>query len=234
MDVKELRRAYATLGLDDHSTLGQARDAYLIWAALLAEPPSSESAEPAQAAARATADLSHHELDLAWHAIEQAHEHGVLFPRRPRGCQQCAATPAVRVTLHSVAPGGFRARSTIHNSLLCRTCGLEAYRRVQQETRRRGWWGVLAPFANLRAIMRNSTEKAFLRRVEPSVPRQSRRAARRSELGRHDAWAGRGMAALLTTLAVILLIMGLVLPGSTPQPVTPGGTGSVAASTTGK
>jgi hypothetical protein len=140
----------------------------------------------------------------------------------------------VRVTLHSVAPGGFRARSTVHNSLLCRTCGLEAYRRVQQETRRRGWWGVLAPFANLRAIMRNSTEKAFLRRVEPSVPRQSRRAARRSELGRHDAWAGRGMAALLTTLAVILLIMGLVLPGSTPQPVTPGSTGAVAASTTGK
>src|SRR3954469_9998083 len=83
MDVKELRRAYATLGLDDHATLGQARDAYLIWAALLAEPAGSESPEPAQAAARATADLSHHELDLAWHAIEQAHEHGVLFPRRP-------------------------------------------------------------------------------------------------------------------------------------------------------
>jgi len=28
MDVKELRRAYATLGLDDHATLTQARDAY--------------------------------------------------------------------------------------------------------------------------------------------------------------------------------------------------------------
>jgi hypothetical protein len=235
MDVKELRRAYATLGLDDHSTLAQARDAYLIWAALLAEPAGAESDGQAQAAARAGADLSHHELDLAWHAIEQAHEHGVLFPRRPRGCQQCSATPAVRVTLHSVAPGGFRARSTVHNALLCRTCGLEAYRRVQRETRRRGWWGVLAPFANLRAITRNSTEKSFLRRVEPTVPRQYPRGLRRSQLTHHnDSWGGKGMAALLTALAVILLIMGICLPGNAPQPITPGGTGTVAAATTGK
>jgi hypothetical protein len=239
MDVKELRRAYATLGLDDHASLAQARDAYLIWAALLSEPLSADAeeveAETARAAARCAADLSHHELDLAWHAIEQAHEHGVLFPRRPRGCQQCAATPAVRVTLHSVAPGGFRARKTLHNALLCRTCGLETYRRVQHETMRRGWWGVLAPFANLRAVTRNSTEKAFLRRVEPALPRQPRRGARRSAVAvrRGGGWQGNRMAAWLTALAAIALMVGIFLPaGNAPQQVTPGGTaGSSSAST---
>jgi len=235
MDVKELRRAYATLGLDDHATLAQARDAYLIWAALLAEPFTAEAEEQAQAAARA-ADLSHHELDLAWHAIEQAHEHGVLFPRRPRGCQQCAATPAVRVSLHSVAPGGFRARKTMHNALLCRTCGLETYRRVQQETMRRGWWGVLAPFANLRAITRNSTEKAFLRRVEPSLPRQSRLGSRRPAAGRRgSAWEGNRVAAWLLALAAIALIVGIFLPtGNAPQPFMQGTPTTASTVTPGK
>jgi hypothetical protein len=159
----------------------------------------------------------------------------VLFPRRPRGCQQCAATPAVRVTLHSVAPGGFRARTTVHNALLCRTCGLETYARVQRETKRRGWWGVLAPFANVRAITRNSTEKAFLRRVEPTVPRQPRRG-RRTELGRRDGqggWTGNRMAAWLTALAAVALVLGLFLPGANaPQPFNaPAGGGPAAAST---
>jgi hypothetical protein len=239
MDVKELRRAYATLGLDDHATLNQARDAYLIWAALLSEPFTTEPEEQAQAAARAAAaDLSHHELDLAWHAIEQAHEHGVLFPRRPRGCQQCAATPAVRVTLHSVAPGGFRARTTVHNALLCRTCGLEAYARVQRETKRRGWWGVLAPFANLRAIARNSTERAFLRRVEPTVPRQPRRGRRADQLGRREvqsSWNANRVAVWLTVLAAIALIVGIAFPGgNAPQQVVPGGSTAASTVTTAK
>lgn len=236
MDVRELRRAYATLGLDDDATLAQARDAYLIWAALLSETATEQNHDAGNsAAARAvSADLCHHELDLAWHAIEQAHEHGVLFPRRARGCRQCTATPAVRVSLHSVAPGGLRARSTVHNALLCRTCGLATYQRVQRETLRRGWWGVLAPFANLRAITRNHTEKVFLRRLEPSVPRQHRRAARLTQRAEgaenYGGWAGNRMAAWLTALAAIALIVGIVLPtGNAPEQPTPHG--SVAAST---
>jgi hypothetical protein len=229
MDVRELRRAYATLGLDDDATLAQARDAYLIWAALFAEA----AAEPGGADGKAavSADLCHHELDLAWHAIEQAHEHGVLFPRRARGCQQCSATPAVRVSLHSVAPGGVRARSTVHNALLCRACGLATHKRVQRETMRRGWWGVLAPFANLRAITRNHTEKVFLRRLEPSVPRQHRRAARFPEgPDPLSVWAGRTMVVWLGALAAIALIVGIVLPtGNAPEQLTPAG--SVGAAT---
>src|SRR5882757_9872242 len=37
MKVKELRRAYATLGLDDNATLTEARDAYLAWVGLLGD-----------------------------------------------------------------------------------------------------------------------------------------------------------------------------------------------------
>jgi hypothetical protein len=232
MDVRELRRAYATLGLDDDASLAQARDAYLIWAALFSEAAAGQTGDDGRAAV--SADLCHHELDLAWHAIEQAHEHGVLFPRRARGCRQCGVTPAVRVSLHSVAPGGLRARSTVHNALLCRACGLATYKQVQRETLRRGWWGVLAPFANLRALTRNHTEKVFLRRLEPSVPRQHRRAARLTQQPEgpdtRDGWSGNLMVAWLTALAAIALILGFVLPtGSAPQQLAPAG--SVAAST---
>jgi hypothetical protein len=167
MKVKELRRAYATLGLADNATLTEARDAYLTWVGLLGdafvEPGTEDQFVPL--------DLLHHELDLAWHAIEQAHQFGLVFPRQVRGCEECAGSPAVRIKLHRVEPGGFGPRVRTTEALLCRDCGLRACRRTQLVTLRRGWWGVLAPFANLRAMSKNSTERAFLSRLEPAVPR---------------------------------------------------------------
>jgi hypothetical protein len=167
-------------------------------------------------------DLLHHELDLAWHAIEQAHEHGVLFPRQPRGCQQCRSTPAVRVTLHSVEPGGFRARTKATSVLMCRECGLRACRETQRQTLRQGWWGALAPFANLRAITRNSTERAFLRRVEPAAPRPRSGAGEtpRRNWRKHDVGGDR-RSVLLAGLAAAALILGVTIPGGTTSPEHP-------------
>jgi hypothetical protein len=225
MNVKELRKAYATLGLDENATLSQARDAYLTWVCLLDHPRTP----PASVDPKAVPDLLHHELDLAWHAIEQAHQHGIVFPRQPRGCQDCGRTPAVRVNLHSVAPGRFRSRTRSTEALLCRECGLATCRRIQRENLRRGWWGVLAPLANVQAIGRNSTERAFLRRLEPPAPQA--RARRRKH---HDLKESRGFS-LLAGLAAIALLIGIVLPGGsdsgTPMPNPAATTAAVGTAT---
>jgi hypothetical protein len=235
MNVKELQKAYATLGLDEDATLDQARDAYLTWVCLIGHDSEKPVADP-----KAGPDLMHHELDLAWHAIEQAHKHGVLFPRRPRGCERCAGLPAVRVTLHAVDPGGFRPRTRTVAARLCRDCGLETARQVQRETMRRGWWGVLAPFANLRAISRNSTERAFLRRVDRPVHGKHRKPndalPTMPWYRRRDVTVGRGLP-LLAGLAALALILGITLPnGSTPvsQPQTSASTSSSSSATAGQ
>jgi hypothetical protein len=224
MNVKELRKAYVTLGLDEHATLTQARDAYLTWVCLLDHDRTPiVFADP-----EARPDLLHHELDLAWHAIEQAHQHGVMFPRQARGCRRCGGTPAVQVTLHSVQPGGFRARTSTSSERLCRDCGLEAGWRTQRANLQRGWWGVLAPFANLQAIGRNSTELAFLRRLEPADRRRPRAGGRPAAATRlrwyqrRDISDRRGFA-LLTALAVIVVLFGVVLPvgSGSGGPTTP-------------
>jgi|GEM_PF-5164564 len=211
MNVKELRRAYATLGLADGATFEQARDAFLIWATLLAPAAPGTAASP---------DLSRHELDLAWHAIAQAHEHGVLFPRQPRGCDRCQGTPAVRITLHTVEPGGLRARTTVTEALLCRDCGLAACRTAQRRTLRRGWWGMLAPFANLRAIVHNSSERAFVRRIEPMVPRpRSGGPDRVRQRGDSAGLARSRVVGWFAGIGAVALIIGVAIPaGSDPTP----------------
>jgi hypothetical protein len=236
MNVKELRKAYVTLGLDENATLTQARDAYLTWVCLLDHDRTPMFPDP-----DAIPDLMHHELDLAWHAIEHAHQHGVQFPRQARGCRQCGGTPAVQVTLQSVQPGGFRARTSTSSERLCRECGLEAGWRTQRANLKRGWWGVLAPFANLRAIGHNSTELTFLRRLEPADRRRPRAggspvaAARLRWYQRRDMSDRRGFA-LLTALAMIVLLFGVILPvgsgsGGPTAPVA--ASSSATAATTG-
>jgi hypothetical protein len=237
MNVKELRKAYVTLGLDENATLTQARDAYLTWVCLLDHDRTPiVFADP-----EARPDLLHHELDLAWHAIEHAHQHGVVFPRQARGCRQCGGTPAVQVTLHSVQPGGFRPRTSTSSERLCRDCGLQAGRRTQRANLRRGWWGVLAPFANLQAIGRNATELALLRRLEPASRRRPRSGAGPVAAARLRWYQRRHLGdrpgfALLAVLAVIVMLFG-VLPagsgsGASTTPVT-ASTSATAAATAG-
>ncbi|MGQ0845366.1 MAG: hypothetical protein ACT4QF_14660 [Sporichthyaceae bacterium] len=207
MDTKELRRAYATLGLDDRASLSDARTAYLTWVDLVAETPlpAESDDEPATAG---TTDLLHHELDLAWHAIEEAHKAGVLFPRQARGCQACGAMPAVRVTTHFVGPGRLRRRLFTESSVLCRDCGLEAARAARRVGLRSGWLG---PIANLRALTRNSTEVAFLSRLKPST-RPGRRPPAATEPQRAPGLVGNRAVGAFAGIAAVVLTVGVVFP----------------------
>lgn len=246
-DLKELERAYATLGVDPDASLAEARAAYEAWSALLgddlfdaagADPegpglPGQRSADqPAGGDAEAallTTALARHELDLAWHAISEAHASGVLFLRQARGCEQCGATPAVRVTFTATRPGVIRARVESTPALTCRDCGLLLYRQIQSTTLRRGWWGVTAPVRNARAVTRNATEARFLRRIDPPTHRNPRAAAAAERLAAADPGPAPGrlargrVTAWLTAFGAAALIVGLAVPASAPAPEPPAG-----------
>lgn len=230
VDTKELRRAYATLGLDERATLAEARIAYLTWVTLVAETPAPVVGEEGEGTASAPVDLIHHELDLAWHAIEEAHKLGVLFPRQSRGCQRCGASPAVRVTRHRVGRGRVRRNVVTESSVLCRGCGLTAVRAARSECLRSGWWGLLAPFTNLRALTRNSTELAFLRRM----PRpEKEKAAIEAEQTRQPGLAGHRLVGFAAGLIAIALAVGIAVPlGSDDAPADGPTTASVVAPVT--
>ncbi|MGQ0624918.1 MAG: hypothetical protein ACT4PP_09785 [Sporichthyaceae bacterium] len=174
----ELRQAYATLGVHESASLEVARDAYTTWSSLLSDPifgvdPAVNDRAQGGGGDTAQAVLARHELDLAWYAIEQAHAEGALSVRRPRGCSECGALPAVRVTFCSVRGAGIRTRRTTISALVCQECGIAACDRAQRDTWRRGWWSLLGVFFTLRALLRNCAERRFLRHIEP--PQRPRR-----------------------------------------------------------
>jgi hypothetical protein len=242
----ELRRAYATLGIDDNATLEEARAAYSTWSMLLGElavvvdgSGAEFAAEASAHPSRQTADhalFARHELDLAWYAIEQAHIDGALFVRRARGCSECGRTPAVRITLHSVRGSGVRTRKATVSALVCRDCGLEAVSRVQRDNRRHGWWAVLAPMWNIQAITRNAGERRFLRRVD-APPRRQAPAPRVSE---EDLYTIRRrprtvrLLGWLTGFAAIAMTVGMAVPTSSGNPDAPVQPTSTATTSTAK
>ncbi|MGQ0632733.1 MAG: hypothetical protein ACT4P1_17090 [Sporichthyaceae bacterium] len=177
-----LRRAYATLGVHESASLETARAAYATWSSLLTDPSfgidpgiDSEVTNRVQSGGGDTAQavLARHELDLAWYAIEQAHAEGSLSVRRPRGCSECGALPAVRITFSSVRGAGLRTKRATISALVCQECGIAACNRAQRETWKRGWWSLLGVFFTLRALARNASERRFLRHIEP--PQRPRR-----------------------------------------------------------
>lgn len=109
MQVDELRRAYATLGLAEHATPTQVRNAYLTWVELLEAGMAGTSTDGA------STDLSRHALDLAWHAIEQAHTRGPRVPRQTQRTQEpttVGVAPASTGRPSSTRRPGRRGRAT--------------------------------------------------------------------------------------------------------------------------
>ena len=226
----ELRRAYATLGIGESATLEEARAAYSTWSMLLSDLAVVGDSSGAEAGAQGTEGVgrspepahapgmfARHELDLAWYAIEQAHIDGALFVRRARGCSECGRTPAVRITLHTVQSGCFRARRTTTSSLVCRDCGLAAVADAQRQNRRHGWWNTLGPVWTVQALTRNAGEGRFLRRVD-APPRRPAPGPRMSE---EDLYAPRPrrrsvrILGWITGLAAIGLTVGMAVPVAT-------------------
>jgi len=173
MDVKELRRAYATLGLDDprHPDAGAGRLPDL-------GPPCSPSPSPRRRRHHRRPRREHQPVpprNWTWPGTPSSSLRArCAVPAPPARVQQCAATPRCGSVCTRLAPAGAppAAPCTTPCCVGLRPGRLQA---VQRETTRRGWWGVL-PRSRTCARSPQQHREGVPARVEPSVPRQPRRS----------------------------------------------------------
>lgn len=222
----ELMRAYAILGVGDDSSLEDVRTAFVTWWYLYSGNPISEAPEVGHALNAEDWDdpasmLALHELDMAWHAIEQAHVRRQAHARRTPSCAECGTSPAVRVSFTKTKPRGLRARTETVSAVLCRACGMDKFHAVQGETLRKGW---LAPLRNARVVNRNAAEARALREFELSAA-EGAAPIDLSLAEPHRTPLAKRIAPWLTSLAAIALVVGIAMPsGSGEHPEKPGQT----------
>ena len=81
-------------------------------------------------------------------------------------CELCGSTPVRYVCLSQLTGLLITRRVRQIEAGLCRTCGLEVFRRMTSRTLVTGWWGLISFFANALAILRNIDEWNDLRRLD--------------------------------------------------------------------
>lgn len=178
----ELDRAHAILGVDASTPLKDVRAAYLARAKLL-HPDRIHGNEQL----RGEADRAMADLNAAWDAIQVAGEnrrsvapatasadeaHGVA-PRLPyRGeCDLCGWSPAGHILLRRVTGLLLFWRSYRFEAELCRMCATLAFRETQAHNMTAGWWGIVAPLANLYALLSNLGQYSAAKKRQPPTTR---------------------------------------------------------------
>lgn len=224
----ELTRAYAILGVGDESSLEDVRTAFVTWWYLYSGSPMSEAPEMGHALSTEDWDdpatmLALHELDMAWHAIEQAHVRGSIRTSRKASCEECGSGPATRVTFTRLKPGGLRARTEVTSSVLCRDCGLDTFRAIEGA---KSPLSLATPLLRARVGKRNAAEARALRQIDvlgSDVVDASAALGDPPRLSR----SGKRLVPWLTGLAAILLAIGIAVPAAgshgseTPAPGQP-------------
>lgn len=222
----ELTRAYAILGVGDESSLEDVRTAFVTWWYLYSGSPMSEAPEVGHALSTEDWDdpatmLALHELDMAWHAIEQAHVRGSIRTSRKASCEECGSGPATRVTFTRLKPAGLRARTEVTSSVLCRDCGLDTFRTIEGEKRP---LSVTAPLLHTRVHKRNAAEARALRQIDALGSDVVDASA---ALGDPPRMRVKRMIPWLTGVAAIVLAIGIAVPAAgsgnaeTPPPGQP-------------
>jgi hypothetical protein len=209
----ELTRAYAILGVGDESSLEDVRTAFVTWWYLYSGNPMSEAPEMGHALSTEDWDdpatmLALHELDMAWHAIEQAHVRGSIRSSRRASCEECGSGPATRVTFTRVKAKGLRAQNEVTSSVLCRDCGLDAFRTIEGEKRP---FSIAGPLQAKRAHKRNAAEARALRQIDALGSDVVDASA---ALGDPPRLSGRRLVPWLTGLAAIALAVGIAVPAA--------------------
>jgi hypothetical protein len=218
----ELTRAYAILGVGDETSLDDVRTAFVTWWYLYSGSPMSEAPEVGHALSTEDWDdpatmLALHELDMAWHAIEQAHVRGSIRTSRKATCEECGSGPATRVTFTRLKAAGLRARTEVTSSVLCRDCGLDAFRAIEGTKRP---LSLTAPLLRTRVSKRNAHEARTLRQIDVLGSDVVDASA---ALGDPPRLSGKRLVPWLTGLAAILLAIGIAVPAA--------GSGGSAANT---
>jgi hypothetical protein len=133
------------------------------------------------------------------------------LPAKPPqdSCSQCGSEPAIKVHFMTVTGLVLLLRYRHHKGVVCRECGIEAFRRLTNQTLLAGWWGFFAWIMNLAALTRNFIERWRLARLAPPDKSKGYRPA---NPGR-PLWQRNGM---LATLLFVALVIAFVTVSSRP------------------
>lgn len=72
-------------------------------------------------------------------------------------CQVCRRSPAAPLSMEKQTGMVLSQRSATANVVVCHPCGTAMFRQAQAHNIAFGWWGIIAFFANISALIGNST-----------------------------------------------------------------------------
>lgn len=166
----DLDQAHATLGVDASTPLSKVRASYVMRAQML-HPDRHQGNENL----RAEAGRAMTQLNVAWETVQRAGEHRQpsAVPTAPQPaasasrspgplrlpyhgeCDLCGCRPAQPVTFRRITGMVLFWQRYLFQAELCRSCGVGMFREMQSSTMIRGWWGLIAPLANVAALVAN-------------------------------------------------------------------------------
>ena len=85
----------------------------------------------------------------------------------------CGWSPTIPIELHQGVGMILRRQKSVIRGQVCKFCGKAMFRQIQNSTMIRGWWGIIAFFANIGYVLHNLVALANLRSMpEPHPPGQ--------------------------------------------------------------
>ncbi len=144
------------------------------------------------------------------------------------GCEVCGAMPAAPVTVRGHQGMLVVMRFLRRRGVLCRTCGLAVFRRMQADTLAQGWWGPLSLFITPVTLLVNLGALNRLRTLPPPAtaawrpPLDPGRPVLRRPAGLVALVPLGGLALLLIAVPVLMLIGMAVGSGSGQPTLAPG------------
>lgn len=190
----KLSEAAAIIGVPVDASKSEARKAYLSRARLLhPDRFAGSSSEDVAAATAAMAQLNHaNEVFQSgasddWNEQEEdeftppssstsssstwSSSSSGAWSDASTACDMCGWGPATQVKFNTVVGLIIFWRWSTLDAKLCRGCGEAAYNDSQGSTLLKGWWGIIAPFANLIAFFLNLSRVVQVRALSRPVGR---------------------------------------------------------------
>ncbi len=174
---------YAALGVDPESSIEEIKSAYRRLA-FDNHPDRHVGASPEEIdrlTAKMTEAVQAYEV-LSDQSLRAAYDdrrlgRGYRGPEvdRPRDpgpgeCMICGWGPARQIQLHQGVGMILRRQKSVMGGMLCKFCAKSMFRMVQNSTMIKGWWGVIAFFANIGYILHNLTVLSDIRSLPAPVP----------------------------------------------------------------
>lgn len=213
----DLSTAWEIIGGRPGMTLADAERAFRLRAQML-HPDKYPDASP-ELSAEANEAMS--QLNQAWAIVSESlggrrpaaagtwdQPRGAMRSPQGQECRMCGAEPTSEVRLRAVTGTILWYRRSTLTLVLCRTCGVNAFRELQSRLLVRGWWGLFALLASLRALAGNLVARhRVLLLAAPVQPPPSVVGTvpfpppiARPVLARPGPWIASGLAAVIVVL----------------------------------